>query len=45
MHTLSSKLATLAVALMINGLMIGGIAYLFDIQLQQHASAIIEAAV
>lgn len=45
MYTISSKLATLGLALMMNGLMIGGIAYLFDVQVQPHASAIVEAAV
>ena len=33
---ISTKLAALAVALMVNSVMIGGIAYLFNAQLQQH---------
>jgi hypothetical protein len=36
---ISTKLAALAVALALNGMMIGGIAYLFNGQLHQHASA------
>ena len=32
---LSTKLAALAVALMVNGLMIGGVAYLFNAQLHR----------
>ena len=32
---LSTKLAALAVALMVNGLMLGGVAYLFSPQLHQ----------
>ena len=32
---LSTKLAALAVALMVNGMMIGGVAYLFSAQLHQ----------
>jgi hypothetical protein len=37
---ISSKLAALAIALMMNSLIIGGVAYLFDAQTQQHASLI-----
>jgi hypothetical protein len=37
---LSSKLAALAVALMINGMMIGGVAYLFSARLHQPTAAI-----
>jgi hypothetical protein len=37
---ISSKLAALAIALMMNGFIIGGIAYLFDAQTQQHPSVI-----
>jgi hypothetical protein len=37
---ISSKLAALAVALMMNGCIIGGVAYLFDVQTQQHVSVI-----
>jgi uncharacterized membrane protein len=36
----SSKLAAFAIALMMNGLIIGGVAYLFDAQSQQHSSLI-----
>jgi hypothetical protein len=36
----SSKLAAFAIALMMNGLIIGGVAYLFDAQTQQHSSLI-----
>jgi hypothetical protein len=35
---ISTKLAALAVALMINSLIIGGVAYMFNSQLQQHAT-------
>jgi hypothetical protein len=35
---LSTKFAALAVALMINGMMIGGVAYLFSGQIHQTAS-------
>jgi hypothetical protein len=35
---ISSKLAALAIALMMNTVIIGGVAYLFDIQTQQHLS-------
>jgi hypothetical protein len=38
--SISSKLAALAIALMVNGFVIGGVAYLFDLQTQQHLSAI-----
>ncbi len=37
---ISAKLAALAVALMMNGFIIGGVAYLFDVQTQQHLSLI-----
>jgi hypothetical protein len=37
---ISSKLAALAIALTMNGFIIGGVAYLFDIQTQQHLSVI-----
>ncbi len=37
---ISSKLAALVVALMLNSLIIGGVAYLFDAQTQQHLSVI-----
>jgi hypothetical protein len=33
---ISSKLAALAIALMMNGFIIGGVAYLFDAQTQPH---------
>jgi hypothetical protein len=36
---LSTKLAALAVALMVNGMMIGGVAYLFSARLHQPAGA------
>jgi hypothetical protein len=35
---ISSKLAALAVALMMNGFLFGGVAYLFDAQTPQHLS-------
>ena len=35
---ISTKLAALAIALMMNSLLIGGVAYLFNSQLQQHAT-------
>jgi hypothetical protein len=35
---ISTKLAALAVALMMNSLLIGGVAYLFNGQLHQHAT-------
>ena len=34
----SSKLAAFAIALMMNSFIIGGVAYLFDAQTQQHSS-------
>jgi hypothetical protein len=37
---ISSKLAALAAALMMNSLLIGGVAYLFSGPLHQHAPAI-----
>ena len=37
---LSSKLAALAVALMMNSLIIGGVGYLFDAQTQPHPSVL-----
>jgi hypothetical protein len=37
---ISSKLAALAIALTMNGFIIGGVAYLFDAQTQQHLSVI-----
>jgi hypothetical protein len=33
-----SKLAAFAIALMMNSVIIGGVAYLFDAQTQQHVS-------
>jgi hypothetical protein len=35
---ISSKLAALAIALMMNSFIIGGVAYLFDAQTQHHLS-------
>jgi len=35
---ISSKLAAFAIALMMNSFIIGGVAYLFDAQTQQHSS-------
>ena len=35
---ISTKLAALAVALMMNTLIIGAVAYMFNSQLQQHAT-------
>jgi hypothetical protein len=37
---MSTKLTALAIALMMNGFIIGGVAYLFDAQTQQHLSVI-----
>jgi hypothetical protein len=37
---ISSKLAALAIALTMNGFIIAGVAYLFDIHTQQHLSVI-----
>jgi hypothetical protein len=37
---ISAKFAALAIALMMNGFIIGGVAYLFDAQTRQHLSAI-----
>jgi hypothetical protein len=37
---ISSKLAALALALMMNGIILGVVAYLFDVQTQQHLSVI-----
>ena len=39
MTTLSTKLAALAVALTVNGMMIGGVAYLFSARLHQPTAA------
>jgi hypothetical protein len=36
---ISSKLAAFAVALMMNSLIIGGVAYLFNGQIQQHSNS------
>jgi hypothetical protein len=36
---LSTKLAALAVALMVNGVMMGGVAYLFSAQLHQPSTS------
>jgi len=33
---ISTKLTALAIALMMNGFIMGGVAYLFDVQTQQH---------
>lgn len=38
--SISSKFAALAIALMMNGFIIGGVAYLFDMQTQPHLSVI-----
>lgn len=43
MHSVTSKLTTLAAALVMNGLVIGGIAYLFGTQLQQPPAAVAQA--
>jgi hypothetical protein len=37
---ISSKLAALAVALMMNSLIIGGVAYLFNCQIQHNAASV-----
>jgi hypothetical protein len=37
---ISTKFAALAVALMMNGLIIGGVAYLFNGSLHQHTSLV-----
>jgi hypothetical protein len=37
---ISTKLAALAAALMMNGLLIGGVAYLFNGPMHQHSTAI-----
>jgi hypothetical protein len=37
---ISAKLAALSIALMMNGFIIGGVAYLFDAQTQGHSSVI-----
>lgn len=44
MHDLTSKITTLAAALVMNGLLIGGIAYLFGRELQQPPAAVAEAS-
>ena len=41
---ISSKIAVLCVALMINGLMMGGIAFLFSTQLHQNLAVALAAA-
>jgi len=43
MQNLTSKLTTLAAALVMNGLVIGGVAYLFAMQLQQPPVAVAQA--
>jgi hypothetical protein len=40
MNTLSSKLTALAAALLMNGLIMGTVGYLFEIQSHPHMSAI-----
>ena len=40
MNTLSSKLATFAAALMVNGFVMGAVGYLFALQSHPHMSAI-----
>jgi hypothetical protein len=37
---ISTKLAALALALMVNGVLIGGVAFLFNSQLQQQVTAL-----
>ena len=37
---ISAKLAAFAIAIMMNGFIFGGVAYLFDAQTQQHLSVI-----
>jgi hypothetical protein len=39
-NRISAKLAALAIALMMNTLIIGGVAYLFDAQTQQHPTVL-----
>jgi len=38
--SISTKLAALGLALMVNGVIVGGMAYLFNAQLQQSATVI-----
>jgi hypothetical protein len=40
MNTLSSKLTAFAAALMVNGLVLGGLGYLFALQSHPHLSAV-----
>jgi hypothetical protein len=40
---ISSKLAALAAALMMNSLIIGGVAYLFNSQVPQHVAVLSQA--
>jgi hypothetical protein len=40
MNTLSSKLTALAAALMINGLIMGTVGFLFEVQTNPHASIV-----
>jgi hypothetical protein len=40
MNTLSSKLTAFAAALLMNGLVMGAVGYLFEIQLHPHLSVI-----
>jgi hypothetical protein len=40
MNTLSSKLTALAAALMINGLIMGTVGFLFEVQANPHASIV-----
>jgi hypothetical protein len=40
MNTLSSKLTAFAAALMVNGLVMGAVGYLFEIQSHPHMSVI-----
>ena len=40
MNTISSKLAALAAALLMNGLILSAVGYLFEVQAQPHLSVV-----
>jgi hypothetical protein len=43
MNAITSKLSAVAAALAINGLVLGGLGYLFQVQSQPHLSAVASA--
>jgi hypothetical protein len=43
MNAITSKLTAVAAALMINGIILGGLGYLFELQSQPHLSVVASA--